>query len=156
MPAAAKVDPADEGDHDTVGAVALDCHGRVAAATSTGGLTAKWPGRVGDSPILGSGGWASDIGAVSTTGTGELILRAQLAKSVCDAMEYRVASRVDDAAVVALHRMQSRVGGDGAGLIAIVPPPLPSQSTGSGIARGPLVAIAHSTERMSHAARTGR
>lgn len=56
-------------DHDTVGAVAVDSMGHVACATSTGGITAKQTGRVGDSPIIGSGGYADDFtGAVSTTG----------------------------------------------------------------------------------------
>ena len=58
-----------ESDHDTVGAVAIDRDGNVAAATSTGGLTAKRVGRVGDSPIIGAGGYADNTcGAVSTTG----------------------------------------------------------------------------------------
>jgi len=84
------IDPlaADEGDHDTVGAVAIDMHGNVAAATSTGGLTAKWAGRIGDTPVFGCGGFAdNEAGACSTTGTGEFIIRAMLAKAVCDAYE---------------------------------------------------------------------
>lgn len=68
-------------DHDaafgTVGAVARDAHGRLAAATSTGGLTNKHPGRVGDSPIVGAGTYADDrSAAVSCTGTGECFMRA--------------------------------------------------------------------------------
>ncbi|EAW74015.1 asparaginase like 1, isoform CRA_c, partial [Homo sapiens] len=60
----------------TVGAVALDCKGNVAYATSTGGIVNKMVGRVGDSPCLGAGGYAdNDIGAVSTTGHGESILK---------------------------------------------------------------------------------
>lgn len=56
-------------DHDTVGAVAIDQFGNVAAATSTGGITGKQPGRVGDTPIIGSGAYADNsLGAVSTTG----------------------------------------------------------------------------------------
>ncbi|CAN7983678.1 unnamed protein product, partial [Ixodes hexagonus] len=69
-----------EKDHDTVGAVAVDSRGRVACATSTGGLTGKRAGRVGDSPIVGSGGIADDaLGAVSTTGHGEALMRSCLA-----------------------------------------------------------------------------
>lgn len=65
---------------DTVGAVALDLGGHVAAATSTGGIAGKWAGRVGDSPIPGAGGYADDrTGAVSSTGQGEHILRVCLA-----------------------------------------------------------------------------
>ncbi len=65
---------------DTVGAVALDTAGHVAAATSTGGITGKWSGRVGDSPIPGAGAYADDrTGAISSTGQGEHILRVCLA-----------------------------------------------------------------------------
>ena len=66
--------------HDTVGAVAMDAGGNLAAATSTGGITFKRPGRVGDSPIVGAGVLADDeLGAISTTGHGESILRYTLA-----------------------------------------------------------------------------
>ena len=71
------------GDHDTVGAVALDARGNMASATSTGGLTGKWPGRIGDTPIIGAGGVAdNDVGAASVTGTGELIMRFGLARAI--------------------------------------------------------------------------
>jgi len=67
----------------TVGAVALDTHGHLAAATSTGGMTNARPGRVGDSPIIGAGTWACDTSvAVSATGTGELFIRAAFAHEV--------------------------------------------------------------------------
>lgn len=70
----------DDGDparkHGTVGAVACDAHGHVAAATSTGGMTAKLPGRVGDSPVIGAGTWADDeTAAISATGHGEYFIR---------------------------------------------------------------------------------
>jgi beta-aspartyl-peptidase (threonine type) len=68
----------------TVGAVALDAAGRLAAATSTGGVTLKLPGRVGDSPIPGAGNYASSAAAASATGTGELMMRTLVTKSVCD------------------------------------------------------------------------
>merc|ERR1719500_1558442 len=69
--------------HDTVGAVALDRGGNLACATSTGGITGKRPGRVGDSPLVGSGGYADDsAGAVSTTGHGESITKVVLAHTV--------------------------------------------------------------------------
>jgi beta-aspartyl-peptidase (threonine type) len=65
---------------DTVGVVAVDMAGHAATATSTGGIAGKWPGRVGDSPIPGAGGYADDrTGAVSCTGQGEYILRVCLA-----------------------------------------------------------------------------
>lgn len=71
----------------TVGAVAIDRLGHLAAATSTGGMTGKLPGRVGDSPLPGAGTWASDgEGAVSCTGHGEFIMRSLLAKSACVAL----------------------------------------------------------------------
>jgi L-asparaginase / beta-aspartyl-peptidase len=73
--------------HGTVGAVAIDRHGHVAAATSTGGTQDKAPGRIGDSPIIGAGTYADDRGgAASCTGWGESILRAVTAKSVVDAL----------------------------------------------------------------------
>lgn len=73
------------GDHDTVGAVAIDALGRVAAAVSTGGLTGKRPGRVGDTPCVGCGAYADvEVGASVTTGVGEHILRVCLARLVCE------------------------------------------------------------------------
>lgn len=83
-----KADNADAYDVDmkygTVGAVALDTHGHVAAATSTGGVTGKRWGRVGDSPIIGAGTYADDrAGAVSATGAGEFFIRAGAAHEIC-------------------------------------------------------------------------
>jgi beta-aspartyl-peptidase (threonine type) len=84
----------------TVGAVALDVHGHVAAATSTGGLMGKLPGRVGDSAIVGAGTYADDrAGAASATGHGEAIMLAGLAKTAVDLLRdgthpQRVAARV--------------------------------------------------------------
>jgi beta-aspartyl-peptidase (threonine type) len=78
----------DEGQ--TVGAVALDAHGHLAAATSTGGMTNAAPGRVGDSPIIGAGTWASDgTVAVSATGSGEFFIRAAFAHDVHSRMTWR-------------------------------------------------------------------
>jgi L-asparaginase / beta-aspartyl-peptidase len=67
------------GDHGTVGAVALDADGHLAAATSTGGVRGQLPGRVGDTPLIGSGTWADERVAVSCTGTGEQFIRAAAA-----------------------------------------------------------------------------
>src|SRR3989304_5376379 len=69
---------------ETVGAVARDSSGEYAAATSTGGLAFKLPGRVGDSPIPGAGNYATPRAAASATGTGELMMRTLATKSVCD------------------------------------------------------------------------
>jgi len=74
----------DQHGHDTVGAVAVDSQGNFAACTSTGGVTFKRVGRVGDSPLAGSGAWADEFGACSTTGHGEGITKALLAKRVVD------------------------------------------------------------------------
>lgn len=72
---------------ETVGAVALDNDGNVAAATSTGGFPLKLPGRIGDSPIIGAGTYAdNECGACSATGVGEIAMRLVLSKTVCDLM----------------------------------------------------------------------
>lgn len=101
---------------DTVGAVAMDHLGRIAAATSTGGTPRKMPGRVGDAPIPGAGGFADkNRGAVSATGWGEAILKVQLSRMACDFM----ASMPAQAAVrEALGVMFERTGGWG-GLVGI-------------------------------------
>jgi len=102
--------------HDTVGAVALDLSGNVASATSTGGITGKRGGRVGDSPLAGSGGYADNrSGAVSTTGHGESITKVCLAHRVVQDMQANPANK---AASEGLAYMQSRVGGSG-GLVAV-------------------------------------
>ncbi len=69
--------------------MALDAHGHLAAATSTGGLTNKWPGRIGDSPIIGAGTCANDICAVSATGHGEFFIRNAVAHDICARVEYK-------------------------------------------------------------------
>lgn len=102
--------------HGTVGAVALDQNGKLAAATSTGGLFGKLPGRVGDSPLIGSGTWADEQVAVSCTGVGECFIRANVAHSI--AMQVRLGvSTLEQAAENALAEVQY-LGGDG-GLIAL-------------------------------------
>lgn len=72
----------------TVGACALDKNGKLASATSTGGMFMHLPGRVGDSPIIGAGTYANEFGAVSATGHGEWIMKLCLAKITCSAMEW--------------------------------------------------------------------
>lgn len=106
----------DELSHGTVGCVALDKHGHLAAGTSTGGVLNKMPGRVGDTPMIGAGTWADQQVAVSCTGQGEYFIRAAVAVDVSARMSYGGLS-IDAAAAGALADMQ-RQGGDG-GLIAI-------------------------------------
>jgi len=101
----------------TVGAVARDTAGNLAAATSTGGMTNKRPGRVGDSPIIGAGTYAKNgVCAVSATGHGEYFIRAVAAHHVCAAVEYRGLSL--EQAVREVLQVLSGMGGDG-GLIAV-------------------------------------
>jgi len=102
--------------HGTVGAVALDSEGRLVAGTSTGGTPFKQPGRVGDSPILGAGTYATDQCAVSCTGWGEAIMKASLAKTVADFIEQgESAQKAAEKSVVIL---KERFSGHG-GVIAI-------------------------------------
>lgn len=96
----------------TVGAVALDARGHLAAATSTGGVALKHPGRVGDSPIPGAGNYASALAAASATGNGELMMRTLAAKTVCDLVAAgRSAQRAAAAAVRALPAQSGESGG---------------------------------------------
>ena len=101
----------------TVGAVAIDKKGNISAATSTGGMTNKMPGRVGDTPIIGSGTWAQNrVCGVSSTGHGEFFIKFQVAKEVCARMEYLNQSLEDSS-----HAVIKELKGIGAsgGLIAI-------------------------------------
>jgi len=103
--------------HGTVGAVALDRSGNLAAATSTGGTTNKLPGRIGDSPIIGAGTYANNATcAVSATGDGEYFIRATVAHDVSALIEYRGIS-LGDAAQQVLDKV-GKLGGTG-GLTAI-------------------------------------
>ncbi len=102
---------------DTVGAVALDINGNLAAATSTGGTRKKLPGRVGDSPLVGSGGYADNLtAAVSATGYGEALMKIVISKRVCDLVEGGM--NASDACASAIQLLEQRVSGLG-GLIAI-------------------------------------
>ncbi|QDQ74604.1 isoaspartyl peptidase/L-asparaginase [Pseudoluteimonas lycopersici] len=101
----------------TVGAVALDVHGNIAAATSTGGMTNKRWGRVGDTPVIGGGTYADARCGVSATGWGEFFLRLAVAHDICARVAYRgdsLKQAVDDVILRALPAL----GGDG-GAIAI-------------------------------------
>jgi len=101
----------------TVGAVALDRDGNIAAGTSTGGMTNKRWNRIGDSPVIGAGTWADDRCGVSGTGWGEFYIRSAVAHDICA----RVAYRGDALAVAAeevVNRIVPALGGDG-GAIAL-------------------------------------
>ena len=124
----------------TVGAVAIDAEGNVAAATSTGGTVGARVGRIGDSPILGAGTWADNTtGACSTTGIGEDIMRLGLARSAAEAWKAnRHAQLAAQEAIDSLRRVDGQ-----AGLIFV-------SATGE-------LGIAKNTETMSHAvARLGQ
>lgn len=102
----------------TVGAVALDQHGNLAAATSTGGMTNKKFGRVGDSPMIGAGTYANNqTCAVSCTGSGEYFIRAVVAHDVSALIEHKRLS-LQSACDQVIHERLMKIGGDG-GLIAV-------------------------------------
>lgn len=110
----------DEGKKGTVGVVALDSYGNVAAGTSTGGTTGKRWGRVGDSPIIGAGTYASNQScAVSATGTGEYFIRLTVARDVCALVELKGMS-LQAAADEVIQKKLTAMGGDG-GIIAVAP-----------------------------------
>jgi L-asparaginase / beta-aspartyl-peptidase len=102
----------------TVGAIALDKDGNLAAGTSTGGMTNKKYGRVGDAPIIGAGTYANnDSCAVSATGWGEFFIRLGVARDICSLMEYR-AMPIQHAADMVIHTKLQKLGGDG-GIIGL-------------------------------------
>ncbi|MEM8770461.1 MAG: isoaspartyl peptidase/L-asparaginase [Pseudomonadota bacterium] len=102
--------------HGTVGAVALDQSGRLAAATSTGGVFGKLEGRVGDTPLIGSGTWADEQVAASCTGLGEYFILAGGAQDVASRVRYQGADL--NQASASLIKDVARLGGDG-GVIAV-------------------------------------
>lgn len=101
----------------TVGAVALDAQGHIAAATSTGGMTNKRWGRVGDSPIIGAGTWADERCGVSGTGWGEFYIRNAVAHDICARVAYR-GDALAAAADEVINKIVPASGGDG-GAIAL-------------------------------------
>lgn len=105
---------------ETVGALALDKNGNVAAATSTGGFPLKLPGRIGDSPLIGCGTYADNlVGACSATGVGEIAIRLVLAKTVCTYMEN--GKSADKAVEFAIKLVNQRIptGYNAMGLVAL-------------------------------------
>jgi len=116
----AEIDAPDAHKYGTVGVVALDRAGNIAAGTSTGGTQAKQWGRVGDSPIIGAGTYASNQScAVSATGTGEYFIRLGVAREVCN-LVYFHGMPLQQAADQVIHKELEAIKGDG-GLIAITP-----------------------------------
>ena len=112
---ASTLDPAIH--YGTVGAVALDAQGHLAAATSTGGITNKRYGRVGDSPIIGAGTYADAHCAVSATGWGEFYIRAAAAHDICARVDY-AGKPIAEAAREVVMDVVPKLGGDG-GVIAL-------------------------------------
>lgn len=107
-----------DGKFGTVGAVACDSYGNVAAATSTGGMTNKKWGRVGDSPMIGAGTYANNATcAISCTGSGEYFIRGVVAYDVSCLMEYK-GLNLREATSEVIHNRILKIGGDG-GLIAV-------------------------------------
>jgi len=102
--------------HGTVGCVAFDQGGNLAAATSTGGIFNKLPGRVGDSPLIGCGTYANKFGAVSCTGYGEAIIRVMMARDAVQLLQYGMEPA--EASARALDNLQDLAGGT-AGLILV-------------------------------------
>jgi beta-aspartyl-peptidase (threonine type) len=124
---------------DTVGAVALDKNGVVVSGTSTGGTPNKYPGRVGDSPLIGCGTYAdSSIGGASCTGWGEAIIKVVLAKTVIDMLEHN-GGNVVIGAQQSIQRLEKKAEGFG-GVIVLNSKGIP--------------AIAYNTPRMARAYRT--
>jgi beta-aspartyl-peptidase (threonine type) len=118
--AKASIDAGPGHEFGTTGVVALDRNGNVAAGTSTGGMTAKRPGRVGDSPIIGAGTYASNQScAVSGTGTGEYFIRLTIAREICALVQYR-GMNLQAAADEVIHKQLENLKGGG-GVIAIRP-----------------------------------
>ncbi len=101
---------------DTVGALAMDQRGNLAAADSTGGVSLKLPGRIGDSPILGAGLYADNkLGAATATGVGEIAMRLVVSKAACDAMQSLTAQRAASKTV----RHVTRLAGKGLGILSL-------------------------------------
>jgi beta-aspartyl-peptidase (threonine type) len=129
-------DPADSGLWGTVGAVALDADGNLAAGTSTGGRITKRPGRVGDSPIIGASTYANnETVAVSTTGLGERHMVLLTAKEISSLMRYRGMS-VEDAAENAVKVQLVSIGGSGGAIAMDKAGNIAMPFTGDGMYRG--------------------
>lgn len=110
----------DDRKFGTVGVVALDTSGNIAAGTSTGGTTAKRWGRVGDTPVIGAGTYAANQScAVSATGTGEYFIRLTVAREICALVQYKGLT-LQAAADEVIQTRLTAIGGDG-GIVALTP-----------------------------------
>ncbi len=119
-PVAQWQESADTHSYGTVGVVALDRQGNIAAGTSTGGLQGKMPGRVGDSPLIGAGTYASNQScAISGTGVGEYFIRYTVARDICGLVQYKGLT-LQQAADEVIHKKLAPIHGDG-GVIAVAP-----------------------------------
>jgi beta-aspartyl-peptidase (threonine type) len=134
----AQKEQSEASQHDTVGCVALDREGRLAAGTSTGGEENVPPGRVGDSPLVGCGLYADDVGACSSTGTGEAIISVALARAATQRLAHGDAPNSAAEQVIAM--LQERVGGEGGCIL---------------VDKHGRVGFAHNSSHMSCAYRTG-
>lgn len=105
-------DEAKNSKFGTVGAVALDMNGVISAGTSTGGMTNKRYGRIGDSPIIGAGTYANEYCGISATGHGEYFIRAAVAYDICALVEYKGES-IQEAADIVIQEKLKTMGGDG-------------------------------------------
>jgi L-asparaginase / beta-aspartyl-peptidase len=120
VPVASYDEGSDPHSHGTTGVVALDRQGNIAAGTSTGGLQGKMPGRVGDSPIIGAGTYASNQScAVSATGSGEYFIRLGVAREICNLVRFK-GMTIQQAADEVIHHELEELHGDG-GVIALTP-----------------------------------
>jgi beta-aspartyl-peptidase (threonine type) len=138
LDSAAPAQPATDSGHDTVGCVVRDAQGHLAAATSTGGLAGTAPGRVGDSPLPGSGLYADDtVGAVSLSGDGESIIRTMLAARIMHAL----AERSPAAAATRSLDHLARVGGEAGAIV---------------LGRDGAIGIAHNSDHFALAVAGGR
>ena len=131
--------------HGTVGAVAIDQSGNIAAGTSTGGMTAKMPGRVGDSPLIGAATYAQNgVCAVSATGHGEYFIRVGVAKTICTRVEL-LGEDIKTAAEHALGQVAS-LGGDGGVVLLGANGEVAYAFNSPGMYRGSITASATKTE----------
>lgn len=122
---------------DTVGAIAVDSEGNIAVANSTGGTPNKWPGRVGDSPLVGCGVYAdNEVGAAAATGSGEDLMRIVISKTACDLMAKGLTAQ--DAADTVIAKLWGRVRGYGGVIL---------------VDRLGRVGLAHNTPHMAYAYR---
>ena len=129
--------------NDTVGAVALDQSGVIVSGTSTGGTPNKYPGRVGDSPLIGCGTYAdSSVGGASCTGWGEAIIKVVLAKTVIDLMEYN-GGNAATAAAHSIERLEKKADGFGGVIV------LNARGTPAAVFNTPRMARAYRTSEMN-------